>query len=140
MNTVKYITVIMLTLVILSGCAPCGQQKEILARINNYEITKDKFETEFKESIYGRTDTLESRKAFLDNLIDRKLILQDAQEQGLDKEAGFLRLIQRFWEQSLLKIALDKKTQDKSHSINDWVTQLRKDARIEINEGLLKAK
>jgi len=97
---------------IILGCQPTGQKKDVVARVNDYEITKDKFEQEFKDSIYGGVDTLESRQKFLDSLIDRKLILQDAQRQGLDKKEGFLNMIERFWEQSLLKIALDKKTQE----------------------------
>ena len=111
--------------VVIGGCGPTSKSKEIVAKINNYEITKDKFETEFKESIYGQVDTEEARKEFLDNLINRKLILQDAQDKGLDKEQGFLRMIERFWEQALLKIALDKKTKEMFGSVSVSDTQVR---------------
>lgn len=95
------------------GCSRVPKEnKQTLARVNNYEITQEEFEEEFKESAYGRNDTLESRKEFLGNLINRKLILQDAQAGGLDKGKDFLRMIERFWEQSLLKLSLDKKTKE----------------------------
>lgn len=94
------------------GCSGQSENKVILAKINNYKITQEEFEEEFKESSFARTDTLESRKEFLGNLIDRKLILQDAQSKGLDKDKNFLKMIERFWEQSLLKIALDRKTKE----------------------------
>lgn len=140
---------VILGMIIISGCGVSNQKKEIVAKINNFEITKDRFELEFKESVYGRQDTLQSRKEFLDNLIDRKLILQDAQAKGLDKEQGFLRMIERFWEQALLKIALDRKTAEiagdrrvsgdnKSQAINAWVADLRKNAHIDVREELLK--
>jgi predicted RND superfamily exporter protein len=100
-------------LILAIGCSRSLKDKQnILAKINNYEITQEEFEAEFKESPYGRTNTLESRKEFLGVLINRKLILQDAQLKNLDKDKDFLRMIERFWEQSLLKLALDKKSKE----------------------------
>ena len=97
-------------LLFLLGCSR-QPEKQILVKINDYEITKGEFDTEFKQSAFGRNDTPESRREFLSSLIDRKLILQDAQQQGLDKNASFLKMIERFWEQSLLKLTLDEKSQ-----------------------------
>lgn len=115
----RYLLILgLLISVALLGCGQRGPKKEILAKVNNYEISKDKFEEEFKDSVYGRLDTLDARREFLDNIIDRKLILQDAQLKGLDKQAGFLRMIEKFWEQSLLKIALDKKVEEISASVS----------------------
>lgn len=103
--------------------AACGSPKEsqILVKINNYEITLDEFEAEFKESVYSRDDSLVSKVEFLDYLINRKLILQDAQRKGLDKDPQFLKMIEKFWEQSLLKLALDVKSKDISDTtfVND---------------------
>ena len=121
--------------IVIGGCGPTPKSKEIVAKINNYEITKDKFETEFKESIYGQIDTQEAREEFLNNLINRKLILQDAQSKGLDKEQSFLRMIERFWEQSLLKIALDKKTKEISGSISVSDTQIRQLYDLMVKNG-----
>ncbi|MBI3991296.1 MAG: hypothetical protein HY350_04010 [Candidatus Omnitrophica bacterium] len=103
-------------LTFLAGCNPAPQNKQILAKINNYEITLDEFDEEFKGSGYDRNGTLDTQKDFLNNLINRKLILQDAQKKGLDKDKGFLRMIERFWEQSLLKLAIDKKTRETAGS------------------------
>jgi hypothetical protein len=100
-----------------AGCGRPAKENTQLARINNYEITKEEFERAFKDSAFGRADTLESRREFLDNLINQKLILQEAQAGGLDKDKDFLKLIERFWEQSLLKIALDRKTKEVSGAV-----------------------
>lgn len=102
----------LLVLIFIIGCWRTPKEKIIVAKVNNYEITKEEFEQEFKDSVYSRQDTLQSRKEFLDNLINRKLILQDAQKKGLDKNNDFLKTVEKFWEQSLLKIALDKKTKE----------------------------
>lgn len=99
--------------IIIAGCnSGINKDRLILAKINNYEITKEEFEEEFKESYFSHNDSLESRKEFLDYLVNCKLILQDAQKKGLDKNKDFLRMIEKFWEQSLLKLSLDKKTKE----------------------------
>jgi len=97
-------------LLFLLGCSR-KPEEHVLVKINNYEITQGEFDTEFKQSAFGRNDTPDSRREFLSSLINRKLILQDAQQQGLDKNESFLKMIERFWEQSLLKLTLDRKSQ-----------------------------
>lgn len=108
MNRRSWISFV-LCLIAVAGCGKSKVPVDSVAVVNDFVISKAAFEAEFKESSYSRTDTLESRKKFLDNLVDRKLILQDAQRMGLDREKNFLKVIEKFWEQSLLKIALDRK-------------------------------
>lgn len=119
----KNYAIMILLVLFIFGCSYRSEDKKaILARVNNYEITQDEFEEEFRESAFGSAaDTLESREEFLNALINRKLILQEAEREGLDKEKSFLKMIQRFWEQSLLKTALDKKAKDiaSSASVKD---------------------
>jgi hypothetical protein len=98
-------------LIFLAGCGK-PEKEQFLVKINNYEITLEEFEEEFKESPYSRDDSLVSKVEFLDYLINRKLILQDAQRNDLDKDPEFLRMIEKFWEQSLLKLALDAKSKN----------------------------
>jgi len=138
-------------IIILGGCCPSStsrEDKDIIVSVNNYRITSSEFESEFKASPYRKTNTPEARREFLNTLIDRKLILQYAQKEGLDKEANFLKAIEKFWEQSLLKIALDKKSKEmeaklsasgweakrneETKMMNEWMNELRKEARIVI--------
>ncbi|MCU0665480.1 MAG: SurA N-terminal domain-containing protein [Candidatus Omnitrophica bacterium] len=140
----------------ISGCVKSNDSAggTVLARVNNYKITQDEFEEEFRSSAYYANDTLQSRKNFLNLLINRKLIMQDAQKKGLDKDRDFLKMIQRFWEQSLLQRAFeaknrsldaqvsDNKSQDilrqkKADLMDAWIDDLRKQASISINENLL---
>lgn len=108
---------ILLLALFVVGCQGKPKDKIVLAKINNYEITLDQFKDEFRDSPYAGGETLESKKDFLNNLINRKLILQDAQDKGLDKDNSFLKMIERFWEQSLLKLAVDKKTKEVAGSV-----------------------
>jgi len=127
--------VILLVLAIL-GCTqhkPKANDK-IIVKVNNYEISLKEFQEDFKASSFGRVDTLDSRKEFLDNLINRKIILYEAHKQNLDKEEGFLKMIEKFWEQSLLKLALERKIKDIANStqvsdkmIEDAYNKLLKD-------------
>lgn len=120
--------IILFMLVSIAGCGqPSGEKPKLVARINNYEIGLEEFEGGFKESPYGVTDTLESRTEFLNTLINKKLILQDAELRNLDKDKAFLAMIERFWEQSLLKMALEKKSREIAGlvSVNDRMVQER---------------
>ena len=92
-------------------------QPEYLVKINNYTITPQEFMDEFKLSSYAKENTPQSRREFLNMLIRRKLILQEAQAKGLDRDPEFLKSVERFWEQSLLKRAMDKKSLEIQGSI-----------------------
>ncbi len=113
----KYGVILLVALFVFGCCPNKPVNKKVLAKINNYEITAEEFQGEFKASSYGYTDTAESRKEFLNTLINRKLILQDAQKKGLDKDKSFLKMIEKFWEQSLLKLAIDRKTRETAGAI-----------------------
>jgi len=86
--------------------------EDYLVKINNYTITPQEFNEEFFASAYSKNNTPELKREFLNMLIRRKLILQDAQARGLDKDKEFLKSIERFWEQSLLKRMMDIKSQE----------------------------
>lgn len=97
---------------VIVGCAAKSEpKKNVLVKINNYEITSAEFEVAYQTSSFSRLDTPQAREEFLSTLIDQKLILQSAQQEGLDKDGSFLKTVERFWEQSLLKVALDKHAQ-----------------------------
>jgi len=134
------ILLIVLMPLFVTGCGRSSActDKSVVAKINNYEVTKDEFEKEFFASSFGRRDTLESRKEFLTNLINRKLILQDAGRRGLDKDPAFLGMIQRFWEQSLLKLAIERKTKEIANSsfvsdkkVEEVYLKMRKDGKTD---------
>lgn len=102
---------------LLLGCSNQPPQSKILAKVNNYTITQKEFEEEFKQSPYIRQDTVVSRTEFLNYFIGRKLILQDAGVNDLDKDKDFLKMIEKYWEQSLLKLTLDRKTKEIAGSV-----------------------
>ncbi|MCK9613898.1 MAG: SurA N-terminal domain-containing protein [Candidatus Omnitrophica bacterium] len=98
-------------IIILLG-ASCAPKEEAVITIGPIKITKAEFERDFAKFNWSKPDTKEARQEFLDNLINRKLILKEAEARGLDKEKSFLEGVQDFWEQSLLKSAVDKKAKE----------------------------
>ncbi len=111
-------------LVLILGVLGCRPAEEAVLKINSIGITKQEFEEAFQRSRYVYMGE-SGRKQFLDNYINMKLILKEAEEMGLDKEHEFLRDIQFFWEQSLLKEAIAVKT-------NELTSQVRvSDAEIQ---------
>src|SRR3990170_8765306 len=66
-----------------------GSSGPVLAKINNSEITLADFNERLKEYpsvAHGGTLDIETKKGFLDNLIVRELLYQEAVKSGLDKE------------------------------------------------------
>jgi parvulin-like peptidyl-prolyl isomerase len=80
-----------LILFLVPGCDlwEGGLPESILARINDEEITIEEFEREFKELVTdpkregGRAGLKELREAYLDQMIERKILAQEARRLGI---------------------------------------------------------
>lgn len=105
------LAIIFICFIFLISCAKRINEEKKVVKINNYTLTVDEFNALYSELGFAE-DTIESKKLFLENLINRKLLLQEAQRMGLDKKKEFLRTIENFWEKSLLKIVIDEKARE----------------------------
>jgi hypothetical protein len=61
----------------------------------------------------------QGKKEFLNALITKELLLQQAMAMGIDREASFKRAIQNFYEQSLIKILMDRKIKSMTADISE---------------------
>ncbi|MEW5895201.1 MAG: hypothetical protein AB1650_05545 [Candidatus Omnitrophota bacterium] len=95
----KVMLVSLSVLILLYGCS---RRDQIALRIGPVNFSAVEFEEAFRESQYVNMGKL-GREMFLEQFIDTKLVLLEAESRGLDKDPGFLKDIQRFWEQALLK-------------------------------------
>jgi hypothetical protein len=91
----------------LVSCGCAKKEKPAIA-IGSIAITAEEFEQAYQKVRSSRSGEV-SRKEFLDTLVTRKLILQEAEVLGLDKDQQFLESLQLFWEQALLKLVLARK-------------------------------
>ena len=101
----------------IAGCSPGNNSAEnkVVAQINKYKMTVDDLRCEFKNAPYDeaeRIKTQEGRKQYLDGLIEKEVLLQEAQRQGIDREKAFMKSIENYWEQALLKALLERKSKE----------------------------
>lgn len=92
---------------------PHPAEKNIAITINRKYITLDEFNARFAS--VQATD----RQDFINSLIVRELMIQDAQKEGIDKDEAFRRSIQDYYEQSLIKQVMDKKIKNLKVDVTD---------------------
>jgi hypothetical protein len=62
-------------------------------------------------------------KGFLESVITRELLIQEAVKQGINKEEAFRKSVENFYEQSLVKILIDRKFQSLNPIITDEMVE-----------------
>ncbi len=107
----------------ITGCGrhetPTGDNR-IIARVNSYEMTVADFKEGLVTAPIDRTvsaNPAEAKKEAIEGLITKRLLLQEAQKEDFDKERGFMKEIERRWEQALLKLLFKKKSYDLARGI-----------------------
>lgn len=93
------------------ACAPQKSPEPIAIKINDHAVTVTEFQEVYSEQGPEKQDA-DSREKFVENLITRKLLLLEAQKEGLDQKKDFLKSIKNFWEQTLLKKVVDQKVSE----------------------------
>ncbi len=96
--------------IIFSGCFNKPAEKPAI-KVDNISISAEDFQKAYDALAFSNFSMVK-KQDFLQTFIDRKLILREAEALGLDKDPEFLQDIQAFWEQSLLKRVLKRKTID----------------------------
>ena len=98
------------------ACSERRQEKtEILAEINDYKLTLGEFQLRLAKEMEMEKDfklTREARKEFLEDIIRKELLIQEAKRLRLDKEENFMRTIEQFWESTLISNLMDIKGRD----------------------------
>ena len=104
-------------LVFLAGCSAekNNPDNKVVAQINKYKMTAEDLRYEFKNAPYDEIAILKTekgRKQCLEGLIEKEVLLQEAQHLGIDREKDFMKSIESYWEQALLKILLERKSKE----------------------------
>ena len=94
--------------IVLAGCGSNmrGNERDrrVLAQINNYKLTVSDFEEEASRALGNKpvsSDAEKSKRAILDEMITKKALLQEVQNQNFDKNSVFMKEIVKYWEQEL---------------------------------------
>lgn len=92
------------SLLLLISCTP-PPEENVLALVNGRQITQTEFETrwgELAEATRARYEKEGGKRRFLDELITRELLMQEARKQGLDQSDSIRDRAQRYREQLIL--------------------------------------
>lgn len=150
-NLILGIAVIAVSSLILFGCGSGVSKKEdskIIAKINNYELTTTDFKSEIDPILAKRyiKDPAKAKDELLDDLITKKILIQEAQKQNFDKDRVFMKEIERYWEQALLKLLIKKKSAEfldkfgrekAEEALNEWIKDLKGKASVKIYKEVL---
>jgi len=142
---------ISLAVFVFSGCGskPEGRDMRLIAKINNYELTVEDFRDGIDPILVNRylpEDLATAKENLLQDLITKKVLLQEAQRQNLDKDKAFMKQIERHWEQALLKSLLRNKSEqlsrdmgpdERQEAFKKWLRDLKETASIEIDRAVL---
>ena len=110
--------IFLVMLIWFTGCStkPSGDavSQQVVARVNNYTITVDDFNHEvgFLRPVIRSISSIppvELKLSILDEMINRELLLEEAQRLNIDKDPEFMRQIESFWRLSLIKQLLKHK-------------------------------
>lgn len=106
-----------LLILTILGCASekNTDEKKIIATINGCNLHLDEFEAKLDKELefdpqYKTTDT--AKKEFLETLITKEILIQEAMSYGLDKEQEFISAIEQYWEATLIKNLMEAKNRE----------------------------
>jgi peptidyl-prolyl cis-trans isomerase C len=113
----------------LIGCSSgtIEGDKRVVSQINKYKMTVEDLKYELKNIPYDDRELLNTehgRREYLDRLIEKEVLLQEAQRQGLDREKDFMRSIENYWEQALLKLLLERKSREISGTVHVYDNEI----------------
>jgi len=119
MRYIYYNIMIILLATVASGLwlfagSNSGDKKAVLT-INDRVISQSEFaEREEYAPYFSR-----SRQEFIDELINRELLIQEARRRNLDQEESFRQEIQDHYEQALIKQLLDRHREELQLEVSD---------------------
>jgi hypothetical protein len=110
---VRYIYYIIVILLVLSAIIgyelesrnPVPSPRDAAIIVNAKVISVE----EFNKLYSSRSSGAEDRSGFINSLLTKELLIQESKKEGIDKEEPFRRSIQNFYEQSLIKLLMDRK-------------------------------
>ncbi len=129
----KFLAIISVHVFILSlwGCADDrSDNQHVLARINDYELSLNEFDRQLSAAIEMDPElklTDEAKKAFIEQLIRKELMIQEAMRLKLDREEKFVKTIERYWQSTLIRDLMLLKGEDINQTT--YISQEEMEAR-----------
>jgi hypothetical protein len=84
-----------------------SESQDVALSINGHLFSQEQLDDQHRREGYHSEDSESS----MDSLVTRQLLLDEAQRLGLDKEDAFRKALKNYYEQSLIKILVDRNLQ-----------------------------
>jgi EpsD family peptidyl-prolyl cis-trans isomerase len=117
MRKVTILLLIIPLVYLFAGCAKEGQKGAYLAKVGNVQITQADFERELKnlpsfaQKIF---EGKEGKEKFLNELVKRELLYQEALKKGLDNNPEYKRKVEEFKKITLISQLLETEITSKA--------------------------
>ena len=113
------------------GCLSTSKtaQTDIALQINDCKITAEEFDKliRFETSVDPEIEmTNEVCSQFVEYLIRKELMIQEASRLELDQSASFIRAIEKYWEATLIKALLEFKSKEIKKTVRVTEDQVKK--------------
>lgn len=117
----SFVCLICFLVFILAGCRgdKAGEKDGPVAVINGYELTREEYESKLVQELDYTQEyktTPEARAEFLETLIRKEILIQEAVRLGLEKKPEFVRAIEKYWEATLIKNLMEEKNKEIRHT------------------------
>jgi hypothetical protein len=119
-KTFIYLLLLVLFLHLFSCTQDQAKEDKILAKINDYNLTIDEFQYQLAAELEMDEDfklTKEAKAEFLEGLIRKELLIQEAKRLKLDRKEKFIKAIERYWENTLIRDLVEMKGEKISNRI-----------------------
>ncbi len=122
----------------------CAQEKkeenQALAKINDYVLTFDEFQVQLAEELKLDREfklTQKAKKDFLDQLVVKEVLIQEAKKRDLDRKEKFIRAIERYWESTLIRdlMVMEGQEIEKRTVVSQEEIELRYEKMKELDEN-----
>lgn len=114
----KKLLILILVGIFAFGCAQRNDKDNpVIAKVNKTKITKEDFLKEISrvpEWVRDRFKGKEGKEQFLEEMIKKELIYQDAKKKRLHKDKEFLDKVEEFKKMTLLSLILKKEIEEKA--------------------------
>ena len=107
----------------MHACSPSPENDgdgKTLATINDYRLPWDAFQRQLASELELEKDyklTEDAKKEFLETLIRKELLIQEAMRLKLDRKEAFKKSIEKYWESTLIRDLIDLKSLEISETI-----------------------
>jgi hypothetical protein len=109
----------LLFLIMALSLYSCGSEQggkdTVIATINDYNLLLEEFQIQLSQELEYDDEfklTPKAKKAFLEEIIRKELLIQEGKRMNIDRKDKFMRAIERYWESTLIRDLMEIKGQE----------------------------